>query len=682
MALGIDNFLKLARSAERAGNPAAAQRAYVDLLDRYPGNARARAALAALDQALAPTYQALSPGYSDLALLVSHYQDGRYAEGRALAESLLEIFPQSHFLHTTRGALANAVGESDVAIAALLQALAIKPDFGDAHYNIAVSYDGVCDFDNALSFYRRAVALRPDQAAWHTRLGGLYARLYRHDEAIAAFERAHALDPAESDALVGLGESQRFMCQLAPAIATLRRALALKPDNEELRVTLAAARAAACDWPSPEEVRALCAFELYGEPSCSFAMLGIDPDPARALTRARATAARIADETAPGTALTTPAEAADGRIRIGYFSADFHDHTTMFLIQGLFRNHDRSRFAVHAYSFGANRTGERREALRAAVDGFHDVLEMSDAAITALARDHGLDLAIDLKGYTANARTGLFVRRMAPVQVQWLGYPGTMGSAAIDYIVADPVVIPPEERIHYSEAAIRLPGSYQPNDNQRTFAANPPGRAECGLHEAGLILCCFNNVSKIGPQEFDIWMALLRQVPDAVLWLFKSNALAGSNLHREAEARGVDPKRLILAEQKPHDEHLARLRHADLFLDCFTYNAHTTASDALWAGVPMLTCAGRAFQSRVAASLLVAAGLPELVTHSPEAYAELALALSSDRPRLAELRAKLAAQREACALFDTAGHTRAVERAWTTIVERARADEPPADLDI
>jgi predicted O-linked N-acetylglucosamine transferase (SPINDLY family) len=257
-----------------------------------------------------------------------------------------------------------------------------------------------------------------------------------------------------------------------------------------------------------------------------------------------------------------------------------------------------------------------------------------------------------------------------------------MGAAFIDYIVGDRIVIPPEERAHYSEAVVRLPGSYQPNDNRRTIASIIPSRAQCGLPEAGLVFCSFNHVWKTGPREFDIWMDLLKQVPGSVLWLLKSNTLAGTNLRRAAAARGVDPDRLVLAANLPHEEHLARMRRADLFLDSFICNAHTTASDALWAGVPVLTCAGRAFPGRVAASLLVAAGLPELVTHTPEDYARLALALATDPPRLAGLRARLAAQRETCALFDTAANTRAVESAFTAIVERARAGLAPADIDV
>ncbi len=682
MTKAVEQLLAKARAAERRGDPVTAQHAYVEVLEQYPGNVRARAALAALNQALTPAYQACSPPYAHLAQLVAFYQGGALEEAQALAGQLLPNHPQSHFLLNLSGAIADAMGLRDMAIAAYHQALAIKPDYADAHYNLATIYEAVGEHLPALGFYLRSVALRPDHAPSWARLGWLYTRRRNYDSAIDAFERALRHDPAEVSALEGLGESKRQTGQLALAIASYERALALAPEREDLRVALESARALAGDWSTHDALEAVCGVGLSGQNVHNFPLLGIDPDPARALVRARTAAAAIAAEVGEVAPLTVPAQAADGRIRVGYFSADFHNHATMYLMQGTFREHDRTRFAIHAYSYGANQSGDRRQALQGAVDSFTDVLEMSDAAIMALAREHALDLAVDLKGYTADARTRLFARRLAPVQAQWLGYPGTLGADFIDYIVADRVVIPEQERAHYSEAVIRLPGSYQPNDNQRVIAPIASTRAQHGLPETGLVFCSFNQVWKISPKEFDVWMDLLREVPGSVLWLFRSNPLAGSNLRHEAAARGVAPERLVLAEHLPHAEHLARLRHADLFLDCFTYNAHTTASDALWAGVPVLTCAGRAFPARVATSLLVAAGLPELVTTTPEDYARLALALAADAPRLADLRARLAAQRETCALFDTRAHTRTIEAAWTAIVERARAGLAPADIDV
>ncbi len=375
-------------------------------------------------------------------------------------------------------------------------------------------------------------------------------------------------------------------------------------------------------------------------------------------------------------------DAAPRRLRIGYFSADFFSHATMFLMAGLFRAHDRGRFAIHAYSYGPPRDDAVRRDLAGRVDSFTDIGAMGDSDVHALARRHGLDIAVDLKGFTQHNRSGLFAARLAPVQISYLGYPGTMGADCFDYILADSVVIPPEQRAHYSESVIRLPHSYQANDDRREIAANCPSRAELGLPEGAFVFCCFNNTYKIAPDAFAIWMRLLRQVDGSVLWLFRANRWAEANLRREAAAHGVDPARLVFAERLPQSEHLARHARADLFLDTFNYNAHTTASDALWAGLPLVTRAGRGFAARVGASLLHAVGLPELVTADDAGYEALALALARDPARLAAIRARLAENRRSAPLFDTAGFTRAIEAAYETACARYLDGHAPADFTI
>ncbi len=371
-----------------------------------------------------------------------------------------------------------------------------------------------------------------------------------------------------------------------------------------------------------------------------------------------------------------------GRIRVGYFSADFHDHATLYLMSGLARCHDRARFEISAYSYGATRSGEMRERLAADVDRFVDVREMPDRKVAALAREHGLDIAIDLKGYTQHARSGMFALRPAPVQINYLGYPGTMGADFMDYILADPVVIPAAERPFYSEKVIYLPHSYQPNDDARRIAETRTTRADFGLPERGFVFCCFNNNYKIRRREFDIWMRLLARVEGSVLWLLRSNEWAERNLRREAEARGIAGDRLVFAAPLPHDEHLARQRHADLFVDTFHYNAHTTASDALWGGLPVVTLAGRQFAARVAASLLTAVGLPELIAGTEDAYEALILDLATDAGRLAALREKLARNRLEQPLFDTERYTRDFEKALEIAWERYRAGLDPDDIRV
>ena len=367
-------------------------------------------------------------------------------------------------------------------------------------------------------------------------------------------------------------------------------------------------------------------------------------------------------------------------IRLGYLSGDFHMHATALLLAETLEAHDSERFELHAYSHGADDGSAMRRRLQATFAGFHDISGCDDAQAARAIHADGIDILIDLKGYTVGTRSMVLAYRPAPVQVSYLGYPGTLGAGLCDYLVSDRFVTPASERNDYSEALACLPHSYQPHGHA---AALPPApsRAEAGLPEAGLVLCSFNQAYKFTPEVFGVWCDVLAQVPGSVLWLLKDERAEG-NLRLEAMARGIAPHRLVFAPDLPQAEHLARLQCADLVLDTAPYNAHTTASDALWVGVPLVTCAGSTFASRVAGSLLHAVGLPELVTHSLENYAALALALASDAPRLASLRAKLAGLRAGAALFNVAGYTRDLEALYDAMWQRHAAGLAPQGLDL
>jgi predicted O-linked N-acetylglucosamine transferase (SPINDLY family) len=366
---------------------------------------------------------------------------------------------------------------------------------------------------------------------------------------------------------------------------------------------------------------------------------------------------------------------------VAYLSADFHDHATAYLMAEFFERHDSTRFETIAISFGPDRQDGMRQRLRQAFGQFIDVRGHSDAEVAQLLRSLEVDIAVDLKGYTQDCRTGILARRCAPVQVNYLGFPGTMGAPYIDYIVGDATVTPPGCERFYTEHIVRLPHSYQVNDRQRAIAAQTPTRQQQGLPDEGFVFACFNNNYKITPEVFGIWMRLLAQVQGSVLWLLADNDAAPAHLRSEAAARGIDSRRLVFAPRAPLPEHLARHRLADLFLDTLPYNAHTTASDALWAGLPVLTCLGASFAGRVAASLLRAAGLPELVATSLADYEALAFALATTPGRLAALRARLERSRLECPLFDTAAFVRSMERAYEEMVRRARAGETHRGLD-
>ena len=373
------------------------------------------------------------------------------------------------------------------------------------------------------------------------------------------------------------------------------------------------------------------------------------------------------------------------RIRVAYLSADFHQHATAYLIAGLLEQHDKSRFEITAISFGPDDHSATRERIKVAVECFFDVHDRSDDDIAELLRRQEIDIAIDLKGLTANNRLNVLARRPAPLQVSYLGYPGTMGASFLDYIIADSTVIPEDHSDYYSEKVVRLPDSYQVNDDKRHISEHTPTRRDCGLPEEGFVYCCFNNAFKLNPAMFDIWMRLLKATKDSVLWLFEgtssnSAAVCRENLYREAEKRGIPRNRLVFAAKTNLADHLARHRLADLFLDTLPYNAHTTASDALWAGLPVATCLGSTFAGRVSASLLNAAGLSELIAPSLEEYEALALKLAREPMLLAVAKDKLARHREVCPLFDTRRFTRHIENAYLAMWQHHREGRRPADF--
>ena len=371
------------------------------------------------------------------------------------------------------------------------------------------------------------------------------------------------------------------------------------------------------------------------------------------------------------------------RIRIAYLSADFHDHPMAILMAGLFEQHDRSRFETIALSFGADPQNEMRSRLKGAFERFIDVRQVSDREIAELMRELEVDIAVDLMGFTAGSRTGIFAFRPAPIQVNYLGYAGTLGADYIDYILADRMVVPEAQQVHYAEKLVYLPDTFQVNDSGRRIADRSPTRAQAGLPGQGVIFCSFNNNFKITPDVFDVWMRLLGEVKGSVLWLQQSNEAAAGHLKHEAARRGVAPDRLIFAPRTTLlEDHLARYRLADLFLDTLPYNAHTTASDALWAGLPVLTCMGATFAGRVAASLLNAVGLPELITHSLQDYEGLALKLATDSGLLAEMRAKLQINISACSLFDTNRFRKRLEAAYQTMWEKWQTGDNPASFAV
>lgn len=625
---------------------------------------------------LNPTY---ADGFNNLAVALNYL--GEHGEAIAACETAISLRPRYAEAYNSMGNILRDQGKADEAIAAYQKALALKPDHAEVHNNLGSVLKNQLRLEEAIACYEKALDLKPDIAEAHNNIGNILKHQGKADEAIAAYEKALALKPDYLQAYNNLGSVLKDKGEFAQAIAAYEKALALKPDHPVARALKLHLQAHVCDWSAmAADQTAIPQLGVSGMPVPPFSMLHLEDAPDRHRLRSE----NLSAENLPEKRLffAKGPEGRRERLRIGYFSADFHNHATMYLMARVFALHDKEAFEVFAYSYGKPKQDEMRDFLIRNVDHFRDVREMDDMAIVDLSREDELDIAIDLKGFTHDARLVPFCHGLAPVQISYLGYPGTLGSPSIDYIIADPILIPEGKRQYYSEKIIYLPHTYQPTDNKREIAKACLSREDIGLPPNQFVFCCFNNNYKISPSEFDIWMRLLGNVEGSVFWLLKSNAWAERNLKREAEARGIKGERLIFAEQLPQAEHLARLQLADLFLDTFNYNAHTTASDALWAGLPVLTKLGQGFPARVAASLLNAAGLPELITHSEEAYEALALDLARHPERLGQIKSKLAANRLTQPLFDSEQYTRHLEAGYQAAYDLFRKGRNPEDIHV
>jgi predicted O-linked N-acetylglucosamine transferase (SPINDLY family) len=603
-------------------------------------------------------------------------QRGDRAGCLRLLDHSLTLDPAQPTAHFNRGIALKGLERPTEALASYQRAIELKPDYAEGYNNLGNVLKELDRLDDALACLDRAIALRPAYARAHFNRGETLRALRRYPDALDSFRRAAELKPDFAEALVGQAFIHQLMNNFPEALALHERGLKLKPDLPYVVGGKLHIKMHCCNWDALEADYAALdeTIRLGNQPAEPFFALPYPSSPDMQQACARTYGQHKYPAAPP---LWTGERYDHERVRIGYFSADFHDHATAHLIAGLFEHHDRRRFELVAFSFGPDARDRWRERLAASFDRFLDVRDWTAAEIAAKARELEIDIAVDLKGYTMDARTNVFAQRPAPVQVSYLGYPGTLGVPYFDYLVADPVLIPPEHQLWYDEKIVYMPHSYQVNDATKVIAERTFSRAELGLPDDAFVFCCFNANYKITPDLFDIWMRLLAAVPGSVLWLLDGHPVATGNLRKEAGKRGVDPARLVFASRLPLPEHLARHRQADLFLDTFHYNAHTTASDALWAGLPVLTCLGNTFPGRVAASLLNAVGLPELITRDHAGYEALALELARNPEQLRALREKLAANRLTQPLFDTALFTRHLEAAYLAMQARHEAGLGP-----
>lgn len=552
----------------------------------------------------------------------------------------------------------------------------VAPAHADGHYNRGVALQALARYEPAVGAYECALRLDPNDAQSHNNLGIARMHLRQRDAAVVNFAQALQLKPDWPDALHNHALALLELTRPLEATESLERLLRVAPDYPFARGKLLHTRMQVCDWRELDaQVGVLSDGVAAGRPVIEpFALLGLCDDPALQGRCAEIYASHLRQQRpTPASLSPRPCRArTDERIRIGYVGGEFRQQATAVLIAELIERHDRGRFEVIAFDNGWDDGSAMRRRLVAGFDALVPIHAMDDATAAGAVADRGIDILVDLNGYFGRQRRGLFAQRSAALQVNYLGFPGTLGAADMDYLIADATVLPAQHADSATECVVWLPHSYQPNDRQRVIDPIDPSRSTLGLPESGFVFCCFNNNFKITLAVFDVWMRLLLQVEGSVLWLLQDTAAAKDNLRREAMARGVAADRLVFAPRVELSKHLARHRVADLFLDTLPCNAHTTASDALWAGLPLLTCLGDAFAGRVAASLLKAVGLPELVTGSLADYEALALALARDPQRLRALRTQLARQRDHAPLFDSARYTRHLEAAYATMHDRAQ----------
>lgn len=725
--MAVDNSLIQAVQAHQAGRLEEAEKLYRRILSRRPREAIAALNLGIilhgrgeLDEAGKLVRRALSispstEGYNNLGNILR--DEGKAPEAVTAYRQAIKLQPNANASNNL-GNVLWALGDPDGALASYHEAIRVQPDYVLSYYHLGIALRRLGRPAEAMGYYEKAIALHPNFSQALTNLGACLFELGRFPEAIERYRQSLALGRPQSETWCNLGNALQRMqdpagaeaayheaLKLQPdsidatinlatmltetgrrqeAIPLLERATQLQPDNSMAWAKLSFEKRHDCDWRDyDEKVEGIVRGFVRRGPTriTPFSLITLDSTPEEQLANARDNAQRRIPAVTP--LPPHPVQvASDGKIRIGYLSADYHPHATAYLMAELFERHDRSRFNIAAYSIGPDSDSDIRRRLVAGFDRFVDLSRLSHADAARRIHEDRVDILIDLKGYTQNARTEIMSWRPGAVQVQYLGYPATMGAGFIDYIIADSFIIPPQHHAHFEEKVVALPHCYQPNDTLRPIAPEAPTRADCGLPENGFVFCSFNMPYKLTPKIFAIWMRLLAQVPGSVLWLLEVSPYAAENLRQAAQQHGIDPARIVFAPALQLPAHLARQKNADLFLDTLPVNAHTTASDALWAGLPVLTCAGDTFISRVAGSLLHAIGLPELVTYNLEDYEALALSLARDPERLTAIRQHIAQNRLTAPLFNITRLTRNLEKAYQLIWDRHLSHQPPAAITV
>ena len=669
---------------------------YLDVIEKFPNNIKALHALKKLRSLHInkPVNTNKSKGFSDL---LQKYNNQEFKNVIKKADELIKIYPNENDLHNIQGASNAALGMFDKAIECYEKILKINPnsaiayfniavmydklkspkyaiknyknatkiksDYADAHNNMGSAYKELNDFDRALNAYQKATLIQPNHAFAYNNMGNIYKDKGDHKKAIDAFEKAILFKKNYMEAFINLGDALKDIGKNTEAILVYDKVLEIQPANEKVIAHRNFLLRLICEWEKIEKDTAkISKLGIHEGDVGPFTVMTLEDSPERHKLRAVA----HTEKKFPRRKLQeyNHPKAKKNHIRIGYMSSDFKTHPVAFLIAKIIENHNKKQFKVYGYSIGPVVIDEMNIRLQKAFDVYKEIGHETDEQIATTIQKDNIDILIDLNGHTKDRRTGVLCLRPASIQINYLGFPGTMGADYIDYIIADKILIPDKFENFYSENIIRLPHSYMPTDNTRIISNKPVSRKEQGLPEDGIVFCCFNNSYKISSIEFDIWMLIVGRIDNSVLWLNIKNKLVRENICRAAQIRGIDPSRIIFANSLPMEEHLARYALADIFLDTFNFNAHTTASEALWAGLPVVTKLGKSFAARVAGSLLSAVGLDELITHTELEYEELILELALNPKKLKKIKHKLNKNKITEPLFDTELYISHIEQSY------------------
>ena len=637
-----ENKLNTAKVLHQSGKITEAQKIYLELIKDNPSDYR--------------LYFLIGTSFLQLK---------NFNEAASYLDQSIKIKPNFPNNYNSKGVVFSELKQFEEAIKNYNIATELKPDFLEAHLNKGICLKKIQKYNDAVQSFLECIKIDPSNPKIYNNLGNLYLENFKYSEAKNAYDKAITLDSEYAEAYEGRGDALQELSKIEKdhnklilSINDYEKAYKIKPDLDYVFGKIIFTKMYINKWDNREENLSKIENAINNKQKIiiPFPLLSLVDNPE---IHKKSSEIFANDFISKNTDKIKKSN--NDKIKIGYFCADFNEHPVSMLIAKMLRVHDRKKFSVYCYSFGFKKKDELHKWIESKVDVYRDIRELSNEDAAKLARNDGIDIAIDLQGYTSKHRVEIFFNRPAPIQINFLGYPGTMGSEYFDYIIADKNLIPEESRKFYTEKPIYMPNHYQVQNDELRASEIIPSKKELGLPENTFIFCGINNTYKISPNIFDVWMKILLKVENSILWLLDNNETSKKNLINEAKSRNINNDRLIFAKRTAHDKYLAQFKHADLYLDTFVYNAGATASSALWMGVPVLTMTGKSYASRMASSLLHSIGLPELITASIEDYEKLAFELSTNSQKLDMIKEKLKLNRSKKPLFNTEMYTRHLE---------------------